>query len=356
MKLVSLAFLGVAAAHHTSDNQWAAWKSAHKVSFKTHREDALRYGLFADNRNFVKEHNARAAYGLETYTVELNKFAAMDQTEFRSKYLTYKKDDPVVGGEYPCPNQFQDDGSDTPVNFTWQNDGTNTDVRVTSVKDQGSCGSCWSFSTAASVEGLMCKNNLKDCTTWEGASAQQIVDCGSNTRGSTDPNVIDLTPYDNHGCNGGLESNGIRYVELQGGIMNWADYPYVSGTTKTQGDCVYDSSNSNLQVVNGCGLPKANDENDSVKAIHQMGPLTVAIDAGGTGFQLYSGGVYTSTTCSSSHLNHAVTGTGFGNLDGSDYFEIKNSWGQGWGVSGYIYIARNAGNMCGVAADNHYPL
>merc|ERR1712117_549783 len=90
----------------------------------------------------------------------------------------------------------------------------------------------------------------------------------------------------------------------------------------------------------------AGDENAMKQALAQKGPMSVAIDASGRAFSLYSGGVYTSDTCSSTRLNHAVTGTG--------YWEIKNSWGTGWGIEGYVLIARDAGNMCGVASEPHW--
>jgi len=83
--------------------------------------------------------------------------------------------------------------------------------------------------------------------------------------------------------------------------------------------------------------------------------LTVSIDASGRGFQLYSTGVYSNSRCSSTQLDHAVTLTGYGVAsDGTDYWQIKNSWATTWGQDGYIWIARNQGNMCGVATDTEY--
>merc|ERR1712038_2159701 len=292
---------------------------------------------------------------------ELNKFAILSEEEFAARYLAPARDvsDPAVKLNYPCAGvYFQDDGSTAPAALSYVAGETTSDqVRVTMVKDQGSCGSCWSFGASAAIEQLMCQKGLKDCNTWTGLATQQMVDCASYTHTSTDPNVIDLFPYDNHGCNGGLEPNAMRYVQLNGGQMNWDDYPYVSGSTKTEGTCAYDQTKANLNLSSGCvRLPSA-DENTMVDAIANKGPLGIGINASGRGFSLYTSGVYSNPSCTD-RLNHAVLATGYGTwaATGQDYFEIKNSWGASWCDSGFINVARNDGNMCGVSSDAMYNL
>merc|ERR1712088_1061252 len=302
MKLLAhFALAGAATASLTADYEWQAWKNQHKVSFPAH-EELSRYEIFVASRKFVKEHNQRAAEGLETYTVGLNKFAAMSEEEF---------------------------------------------------EDQGSCGSCWSFATSATLEATMCENGDKDCNSWNGLAPQQLVDCLSYTKN----NAVDLNPYDDHGCSGGFITNGVRSIDLYGGQMNWDDYPYVSGSTKTEGTCAYDQSKANLNLSSGCvRLPSA-DENTMVDAIANKGPLGIGINASGRGFSLYTSGVYSNPSCTD-RLNHAVLATGYGTwaATGQDYFEIKNSWGASWGDSGFINVARNDGNMCGVSSDAMYNL
>jgi len=366
MKLIGLTaalFSGVAYSAFPSspvgDFEWMAWKQTHSIKFPTRHEESRRYNIFSQNRKFIAAHNERAAQGLETYTVGLNKFAAMEHTEFKDLYLSQVRDysNKQIVMEYQCPNKFVSDGSTPPGAVSYvAGEAANGDVRVTSVKDQGSCGSCWTFGTSGAIEGALCAAGLQDCNTWTGVSAQQFVDCASYTPQSTDPNVIDLNPYDNHGCNGGFQANNLRYTALNEGVMNWDDYPYVSGQTKTNGVCQYDASKK-IQGNTDCGAPAGGDEAQLVEAVAQVGVLTVAIDAGGIGFQLYTSGVYSSNTCSSTRLNHAVTLVGYGRyLDGQNYWEIKNSWGTGWGANGYILIARDQGNMCGVATDTQYAI
>merc|ERR1712178_461364 len=132
---------------------------------------------------------------------------------------------------------------------------------------------------------------------------------------------------------------------------NKPDTLMVSITTHTSldppkaGNCVADASNS-VGSISNCGATTKNSESELTTALAQVGAIGIAIDAGGIGFQLYSGGVYISSTCSSTRLNHAVTAVGYGNLSGQDYFTVKNSWGTAWGDNGYILMAANRNNQC----------
>ncbi|CAI8027907.1 Cathepsin L [Geodia barretti] len=98
-------------------------------------------------------------------------------------------------------------------------------------------------------------------------------------------------------------------------------------------------------------------EGNLLDALYTQGPISVAVDGTGNSFQFYTSGVYCSSQCSSKKLNHALLLAGYGTtIDGQDYWILKNSWGTTWGMSGYLKLARNQNNMCGVATAASYPM
>lgn len=217
-----------------------------------------------------------------------------------------------------------------PVSIDWRELGA-----VTNVKNQKHCGSCWSFASTGGLEGQM----FRKTGVLESLSEQNLIDCSKS--------------YNNEGCNGGLMGQTYQYIIDNGGIDSEESYPYES----INSTCRYDPKNSVATVSGFVNIERGN-EDKLTSAIATVGPIPIAIDASHSSFQLYKSGVYyNSPHCSSTFLDHAVLAVGYGTDDsGQDYYIVKNSWGTGWGENGYIKMARNRHNHCGVATSAVYPL
>ena len=141
-----------------------------------------------------------------------------------------------------------------------------------------------------------------------------------------------------------------RYIRDHGGIEAEAAYPY----TARDGFCK--ANGNNVATLRSFVDIPSGSEASLEDAVANVGPVSVAIDASHYSFQLYSGGVYNEGRCSSTRLDHGVLAVGYGSESGQDYWLVKNSWGTGWGLNGYIKMSRNSRNQCGIATSASYPV
>jgi len=142
-------------------------------------------------------------------------------------------------------------------------------------------------------------------------------------------------------------------MKAAGGVDSETTYPYRG----EEGICQFDRQHVVAKVSGYVGILKGN-QTVLKDAVANVGPIAAALDAASIYFQFYSRGIFDHDHCQNErqHLNHAVTVIGYGIDDATDYWMVKNSWGEGWGDKGYIKIARNQDNMCGIATDASYPL
>ncbi|KAL9268336.1 Cysteine proteinase mucunain-like protein [Drosera capensis] len=307
---------------------YTQWMAKHRKAYNSLSEKETRFEIFKDNLRYVDEHNSVEG---RTYKVGLNKFADLTNDEYRNTYLGTKLDPKRVllrrqkGGS---KRYAVSDGDRLPRTVDWRKLGA-----VNPVKDQGACGSCWAFSTIATVEGInyVVTGNLTSL------SEQELVDCDR---------------AEDMGCNGGLMDNAFQFILQNGGIDSEDDYPY------TAEDGVCDQSRMNKRVVSIDGyedVPSYNERALKKAVAHQ--PVSVAIEASGRALQLYESGVFTGE-CGTA-LDHAVVAVGYGRDNGLDYWIVRNSWGADWGEEGYIRIERNAASFtgrCGIAMEPSYPV
>ena len=167
----------------------------------------------------------------------------------------------------------------------------------------------------------------------------------------SEQNLVDCD-HQSHGCNGGLEIYAFDLVKEKG-INTEEDYPYESGDGSRH-LCRFEDSNRVLSISDYIEYPR--DEEGLTNNLATEGPISVGIDAGQSSFRFYHSGIYYDENCKKYILNHAVLAVGYGSEADGDYFMVKNSWGTSWGDHGYVKMARNRNNACGIASDANLPI
>jgi cathepsin L len=303
------------------------FKLKHNKVYETDVQETERFQIFKENVAYINSHNMNSE--THGFTLGINHLADLSHAEYKAFLLGSGA--PSSGSNssaYLAPQNY-----DAPTEVDWRSQGY-----VTPVKDQGQCGSCWAFSTVASLEGQYFKKNGNLVSLAE----QQLVDCSRS--------------FGNQGCNGGLMDQGFQYIKSHStGMALESSYRY----TARDGSCHPDSDlsfPSPAATVTGFTDVQVGSEADLTNALATVGPIAVAIDASHQSFQLYRSGVYYAALCSSKRLDHGVTAVGYG-VDGKhDYYIVKNSWGAVWGEQGYIKMSRNRNTNCAIASSASSPL
>ncbi|KAG4110130.1 hypothetical protein ERO13_D13G029600v2 [Gossypium hirsutum] len=306
----------------TAEHHFSLFKKRFKKSYGSQKEHDYRFKIFQVNLRRAARHqnlDPSATHGV-------TQFSDLTPGEFRKAYLGLRRlrlpKDATEAPILPTDNLPQD--------FDWREKGA-----VTPVKNQGSCGSCWSFSTTGALEGA----NFLATGKLVSLSEQQLVDCDHEC----DPEEAGSC---DSGCNGGLMNSAFEYTLKAGGLMREEDYPY-TGTDR--GTCKFDNTKVAAKVANFSVVSL--DEDQIAANLFKNGPLAVAINA--VFMQTYIGGVSCPYICSK-RLDHGVLLVGYGSagyapvrMKDKPYWIIKNSWGENWGENGFYRICRGR-NICGV--------
>jgi hypothetical protein len=269
---------------------------------------------FKNTVDLVRAHNAKESTYKLTYT---GPFAAMTPEEFKKLQGLRAASERQTA----MPRQGVHENLGVSVDSVdWTTKGA-----VTPVKDQGQCGSCWSFSVTGTTEGqwALATNKLVSL------SEQFFVDCAA--------------PAGNHGCQGGFMDKTLGWGEDQWWPTE-ESYPYHA----VQRQCIEGGWDVGISKGQVTGFKEVSDEKGLLDALANVGPISIGIEADQAAFQHYASGVITDGC--DSVLDHGVLAVGYGSMDGTNYWKVKNSWGSSWGQDGYVYLQRDV-NMCGIGTD-----
>jgi len=271
--------------------------------------------IFEANMKLIRQHNSDAS---KSWFATVNEFTDWTNEEFRSRRLGHKPHAFASLGLEAEYASLQAGLADIPERKDWRTDVPGS---VTPPKNQGGCGSCWAFSATETLESHLA---LATGNAAPVLSPQQIVSCAPNPQQCGGSG----------GCAGSIQELAFNYTE-SAGITLEKDYPYQGVTGKCDTSRIKPVAKNSGFVQ----LP-ANNYTSLITAVATKGPIAISVAAGGIGWQLYGGGVYSGGLLGCGwDEDHAVQLVGYG-VDGSKmYWLVRNSWGN-WGEKGYIRIRR----------------
>jgi len=303
--------------HHV-DTSFDDFMRRHDRTYADERDFEARKDIFRQNMRFIHSHNRKHL----SYTLASNHLADLTEDEMLGRKGRLRSSG--YNGGHPF-SYTQSELNSAPVSLDWRLYGA-----VTPVKDQASCGSCWSFGSVGTLEGT----NFLATGQMVPYSEQALVDCSWG--------------YGNNGCDGGEDYRAYEWILRHGGIPTSDSYGSYLGA---DGFCHLDDP----AVVKGMAIEKwvnvTSGDRDALKvALAKHGPISVGIDAAHKSLSFYSNGVYYEPKCGNTTdaLDHAVLAVGYGELNGEGYWLIKNSWSTYWGNDGYVLVAQRDNN-CGIA-------
>jgi len=328
---------------------WEEHKKKHGLNNLSAAEEKERKGHYDAADDFINTHNA-AGHKSKMAHNHLSHMSESEKKQLRGAVIPAQSrldEIPIVVDDRCDPNDI--------AVIDWRDvNGTNY---LAPIQNQGQCGSCWAFSATASLESRWAIKHGGDVPK---LSEQNIVDCCHKYSTSAPSN----------GCNGGFYCLAWSYVASHKGFSVGSmtgenpaalpkpvagqdyesQYPYTAkaGTCAFTGNVTVYTVPYNTTVyswvIDSTGKNSATyaikqKSPAAFKAALQSGPISVAIDATGNVFNYYKSGTIEASQLGTS-IDHAVNMIGYGSDSNGKYWLMRNSWGTGWGESGYMKFER----------------
>merc|ERR1711962_1380648 len=298
----SLVLLAAVTEGRPHENEWQTYKAIHGKEYSA-EEDLMRFSRWLQNKEMVDAHN-KADHGY--------KMALMEHSDWTEEEMNVGR---LGFAASPAFYEMEEDSFEDvagPNELDHRNSGL-----VTGVKNQGQCGSCWAFSATGALEGCWKKNHGGSLLS---LSEQQPVDCGPGS------------------CQGGMMDSA--WDTARNGIETEAAYPYVGRDQS----CRFNPSKA---VAHTAGHRRVSASNPVWRV------LSTLLDIQSLLLSMWAPA--SSITLMVSSVIHPVVLVGYSKSGSQHYWIVKNSWGTGWGTSGYIHMKMGE-NSCGIANMAMYPL
>jgi len=333
MKVIILTLLAIVAVYsvtHWSELEktgynFNSFATEFRRKYNTHEEKLARQEIVESRLKMIIEHNKNPH---KTYKMGVNHMLDYTDAELKSmrgvhKGILYSSHATRM---HQAPVKIDPEVLKAlPKSVDWRTSGV-----VTPVKDQGRCGSCWTFAAAETIESIyaLAKGELVEL------SEQNILDCTPNPQhcGGTG------------GCSGGTAELAYDNLKNIGIASEWV-YPYNSHQG-SDFQCDKSRSSPYAKITGYVPLP-SNQQDPLLIAVAKVGPIAISVDA--SSWHFYASGVFDDCNQTTPDIDHAVQLVGYGTDSAfGDYWLVRNSWTPGWGEHGYIRIKREITPRCGV--------